>query len=74
MSSDRATRCFTCGQPAGDPVRFNHLSNGRPCPTCRDRLLESLGSLIPGIGVEAAAPVREEASSEASPPSGPRPA
>jgi len=74
MSSDTATRCFTCGQPAGDPARFNHLPNGRPCPTCRDRLLESLAPLIPAAGSEAAALEREDAPSEPPPPAGPHPA
>jgi hypothetical protein len=48
MSGSPGALCFTCGQPISDPPRFNHLTNGRPCPACRDRLLASLPSLLPG--------------------------
>ena len=41
------TLCFQCGQPAGDPTRLNHMPNGSVCPTCRDRLLDSLPAPFP---------------------------
>ncbi len=40
--------CFTCGLALTDPPRLNHLSSGAVCPSCRDRLLEVLPSLLPG--------------------------
>jgi len=47
MSDAPATLCFTCGQPAGDPPVLNSLSDGRRCPTCRDRVLEALPPALP---------------------------
>ena len=41
------TLCFTCGLPAGEPLRLNHLPNGSVCPTCRDRLLDSIPAPFP---------------------------
>lgn len=45
--------CMTCGQPAGAPLRFNHLPSGEPCVACAERLLDAMQPLLPG----AAAPV-----------------
>lgn len=45
MSSD--TKCIQCGQPAGDPLRLNHMPNGKACTACRDRLLDSLPAPFP---------------------------
>lgn len=42
------TPCIQCGQPSGEPPRLNHLPNGLPCPSCRDRLLEALPPPFPG--------------------------
>jgi hypothetical protein len=39
--------CFTCGLPIGDPFRLNHLPGGQVCPSCRDRLLDSLPAPFP---------------------------
>ena len=50
MKAPEGTLCFTCGLPIADPPRFNHLPSGRPCPSCKDRLLESLPALLPGEG------------------------
>lgn len=47
MSGSNPTRCFTCGEPAGDPPVLNRLSDGRPCPACAERALEALPSLLP---------------------------
>ncbi len=48
MSDSKGSLCITCGQPTGGAPRLNTLASGRACPTCRDRLLESLPSLLPG--------------------------
>jgi len=45
MSSE--TMCIQCGQPAGDPLRLNHMPNGKACVVCRDRLLDSLPAPFP---------------------------
>jgi len=52
MSEPRDTVCFTCGQPAGDFPRLNCLPGGQVCPTCRDRLLESLPACLPSESEE----------------------
>jgi DNA-directed RNA polymerase subunit RPC12/RpoP len=39
--------CFTCGLQVGEPHRLNRLDNGQICPTCRDRVLESLPPVLP---------------------------
>jgi hypothetical protein len=52
MKDTPPTICFTCGMPAGAAPgafpRLNTLGSGQPCPTCRDRLLESLPGIFPG--------------------------
>lgn len=45
MSSE--TLCFQCGQPAGNPLRLNHMPNGTVCSVCRDRLLDALPAPFP---------------------------
>jgi len=42
------TLCFTCGQGADCGTRLNRLDDGRVCPTCAERLMEGLPSLLPG--------------------------
>ncbi len=57
MRGSQQTVCFTCGQPAGDFPRLNCLPGGQVCPTCRDRLLESLAPCLPSdYEVEQAGP------------------
>lgn len=46
-----STVCLTCGCPAGDPPVLNRLPSGEPCPSCRDRTLEVLPALLPGLPV-----------------------
>ena len=41
--------CIACGQVVGPKPRLNRLPDGRPCPTCCDRLLESLPPLLPSV-------------------------
>jgi len=54
MSSD--TVCIQCGQPAGDPLRLNHMPNGKACSACRDRLLDSLPAPFPSAVVREPRP------------------
>lgn len=49
MADLDSTLCFSCGLALGDPPRLNHLPNGSVCPACRDRLLESLPSILPTL-------------------------
>ena len=40
-------RCFTCRQVVEDPPVLNRLEDGSLCCACRDRVLDSLPSLLP---------------------------
>jgi hypothetical protein len=61
--SERPPVCLTCGKPtSADPLQ-NLLADGRPCPACRDRLLESLPAPLPRPFVEVVE--EEEGPSEA---------
>jgi DNA-directed RNA polymerase subunit RPC12/RpoP len=45
--------CFECGQDSRvDSGRLNRLDDGRPCPTCSERLMASLRPLLPGWDAE----------------------
>ncbi len=33
----------------GEPYKLNRLDNGQICPTCRDRVLESLPPILPDL-------------------------
>lgn len=50
MSQNPQPVCITCSLPVGDPPRLNRLGNGQVCPSCRDRLLESLPPIFPNRG------------------------
>ena len=53
MALDRQPVCFTCSQPIAEGPAINRLENGDFCPSCRNRLLDSLPSLLPSPqGVE----------------------
>jgi len=39
--------CFTCGCPVGEPYKLNRLDNDQICPSCRDRVLDSLPPVLP---------------------------
>ncbi len=54
MPETRDTICITCGQTLGDVPRLHRLADGSPCPSCRDRLLETLPPLLPRSGPVAA--------------------
>lgn len=62
MAHQTAPVCFTCGL-AYDRLHFNRLRNGAVCPTCRDRLLDELPSILPS---RAPQQVNEEMPVEAS--------
>jgi len=47
MASDPAPICIQCGQAASSS-RLNCLQDGRPCPSCSERLMASLRPLLPG--------------------------
>jgi hypothetical protein len=51
MGQPGKTICFTCGKAVGASPRFNTLKNGELCPTCRDRVLDTLPPLVPGFGL-----------------------
>ena len=42
------TLCFTCSQSANCGPHLNRLEDGRVCPTCAERFMEGLPSLLPG--------------------------
>lgn len=44
--------CIACGQPTGPGPRLNRLPDGRTCPSCRDRLLETLPPVLPSVTAE----------------------
>jgi len=39
--------CIGCGLPTGPFPRLNRLTDGRPCPRCQQRLLETLPAPFP---------------------------
>lgn len=46
--------CMGCGKPTGPLPRLNELPDGRPCPSCAERLLDSLPPLLPRTDFELA--------------------
>ena len=45
---DRAkTFCISCGLDVSSAPQLNRLSNGQICPTCRERVLDSLAPALP---------------------------
>lgn len=48
----RPSVCIGCGQATGPLPRLNRLPDGKVCPTCRDRLLETLPPVLPAAPVE----------------------
>lgn len=41
-----------CGQSTGPIPRLNQLTDGRTCPSCAERLLDSLPPLLPSPALE----------------------
>jgi len=44
--------CIACGRPTGPEPRLNQLPDGRTCPACRDRLLDTLPPVLPSALAE----------------------
>jgi hypothetical protein len=44
--------CIACGRPTGPGPRLNQLPDGRTCPACRDRLLDTLPPVLPSALAE----------------------
>jgi hypothetical protein len=63
MAESTPSICFVCGQRADAANQLNRLPDGRPCPTCADRLLAMLPPALPAF-VEVAEPVEDELASE----------
>ena len=40
--------CMPCGSTVEEPPILNLLPDGTPCPTCAQRLLDSLPPVLPG--------------------------
>jgi hypothetical protein len=53
MSEEQESVCFTCGLTTGGTLRLNCLPSGQVCPTCRDRLLDSLPAILPAEDTHA---------------------
>ena len=43
--------CFTCAQDTDSGTELNRLEDGRVCPTCAERMMEEMPSLLPGAAV-----------------------
>jgi hypothetical protein len=52
MADTTPTYCIHCGHSTEQEGRLNRLADGRVCPSCRERLLESLPPLLPRFGYE----------------------
>lgn len=59
MSSRAKTRCIQCGQDVGEPPALNRLPDGRPCPSCVERMLEAVPAALPSRA-PAPAPMEDE--------------
>jgi hypothetical protein len=47
--------------PIGEPLRLNRLENGQLCPSCRDRVLDLLPSILPDLPRRGAEKWEEDA-------------
>lgn len=79
MGDGTAPLCFTCGLPGTNTLQFNRLPNGQVCPSCRERLLESIAPALPDRShlrvpeLGAGSAVQEEAHGETEWDGDPRP-
>ena len=48
MSDSAEPICFFCSQAFQVSGQLNRMPDGRPCPICANRLMESLPPLMPG--------------------------
>lgn len=44
--------CFTCAQDTDCGTELNRLEDGRVCPSCAERLINDLPTLLPGGLIE----------------------
>jgi len=49
---DATPICIHCGNTTEQEGRLNRLADGRVCPSCRDRLLDTLPPLLPNFDYE----------------------
>jgi hypothetical protein len=42
MAPSASPVCITCGLAVGSGLQLNRMNNGQICPTCRDRVLDSI--------------------------------
>jgi hypothetical protein len=63
MADSTPTYCIHCGHSTEQDGRLNRLADGRVCPSCRERLLDSLPPLLPrfGYGHESETELESEA-------------
>jgi hypothetical protein len=47
MASSASPVCITCGLSVGTGTQLNRMNNGQVCPTCRDRVLDSIPAALP---------------------------
>ncbi|MCC7015560.1 MAG: hypothetical protein IT454_23580 [Planctomycetes bacterium] len=60
MARPNTAICFHCGQDAESTLRLNRLPDGRPCPSCADRLLAALPPVLPAFREEPEPEPRSE--------------
>lgn len=53
--------CITCGLEVGSGTLLNRLTNGQICPTCRERVLDSIPPALPSFNVRTGMDMRLEA-------------
>jgi DNA-directed RNA polymerase subunit RPC12/RpoP len=47
MTGRSKTLCITCGIQVEETTQLNRLPNGQICPTCRERVLDSIPAPLP---------------------------
>lgn len=47
MAESPSPTCITCGSRLQDPPVLNRRADGMPCPTCVERVLESVPPALP---------------------------
>ncbi len=50
--SDREPVCFTCGHRTDTEKLGNRLPDGKPCPSCFERVLDAQAPLLPNFNFE----------------------
>ncbi|MDZ4771803.1 MAG: hypothetical protein SGI72_01575 [Planctomycetota bacterium] len=61
MAHSASTVCITCGLAVGSGTQLNRLNNGQTCPTCRDRVLDSIAPALPSVVSRSGLDMRLEA-------------